>query len=81
MTNRSNARTNFVSIEINKKIFKIACTWSMYGTLHIEAKSLEEAKQIAIEEQELPSWDAEYLEDSFEINDHMTKYFLNEGEN
>ncbi|MBT3578299.1 hypothetical protein HN499_05840 [archaeon] len=52
-----------------KKIFRIPCTWQMYGTLHIEAESAEEANKIANNpETSLPT-NGEYIEDSFETEE------------
>ena len=52
---------------MKKQTFKIACTWSMYGEMEIEAETLEEAERIAIEEAPLPT-DGVYIDDTFELD-------------
>lgn len=50
------------------KQFKIPVVWQMYGVMHIEANSLEEAKQKAFDlGTSLP--DGNYIEDSCQLDD------------
>jgi hypothetical protein len=63
--------------EDKKKTFRIACDWEVYGTMEIEAESLEEAIEIAIEDAPLPT-DSEYLDGSFKVNHDMTNFFYEE---
>jgi len=61
------------------KTYKIACDWSVYGVMYVEANSLEEAIEKAKnDEMPLPSADG-YIEDSFRVNKEMTEYFLEEN--
>jgi len=51
------------------KTFKIPCSWEVYGTLKIEANTLEEAKQKAITEQETCSLpESNYIDGSFKLD-------------
>lgn len=63
--------------ESKKKTFRIACDWSVYGTMEIEANSLEEAIKIAEDNEDLPT-DTEYIDSSFQINEDMTNHFYKE---
>ena len=54
-----------------EKIWKVPCVWQMMGYLEVEAKTAEEAREIAKDmarECPLPENGA-YLEDSFEIDE------------
>ena len=62
---------------MGKKSFRIACDWSVYGVMYVEANSLKEAIKIAIEDAPLPT-DPEYLDDSFTVNKDMTNHFFEE---
>ena len=55
------------------KTFRVACDWSVYGIMEIEANSLKEAVEIA-EDYSLPT-DTEYIDGSFEINEDITQHF------
>ncbi len=52
--------------------YKIPCTWQVAGTMFIEASSLEEAKNKAIENEFLPK--SFYLEDTFEVDEEHYDY-------
>ena len=52
------------------KVYKVFVEWIMVGEYDIEASSLEEAIDIA-NDQDLP--DGEYLSDSFEVNEELTR--------
>lgn len=56
-----------------KKLYTIPCVWQMAGTMFIEASSLEEATNIAIEDAPLPT-DGDYLDGSFEVDKESDKY-------
>ena len=49
------------------KTFKIPVVWQMYGVMHIEAESLEEAKEKAFAG-ETPLPDGNYIDDSMEVD-------------
>jgi hypothetical protein len=56
------------------KTWKIPVTWEVYGTVNIEAESLDEAIQIFDEtedEMSLPT-DSEYIDASFKREDYET---------
>jgi len=59
------------------KIYRIACEWAVYGTMHIEAESLKEAIQKAEDDYPLPT-DSEYIDDSFKVCDDVTQYLFRE---
>ena len=48
------------------KTYEIPCSWTMYGIMLIEAKTLSNAIKKAIDEEPLP--DGDYLPDSFETD-------------
>lgn len=55
------------------KTFKIPVSWEVYGTVEIEANSVEEALQIAIDTQDdlpLPT-DGDYIDGSFKIDSEI----------
>lgn len=56
-----------------KKVFRIACDWSVYGIMGIKASSLEEAIEIA-EDHPLPT-DTEYIGGSLQVNEDITEFF------
>lgn len=51
------------------KIFTIPATWTMYGTYEIEAKTIEEAIEMAKNKENLPN-DPSYIESSFFIDEY-----------
>ena len=53
------------------KVYKIPCSWQMYGYLNIEAEDWDEAISIAYEEA-LPC--GEYVTDSFEVDHEMIEF-------
>ena len=62
------------------KTYKIACDWSVYGVIYVEANSLKEAIEKAKNDDELPLPPADgYIDSSFQVNEEMTEYFLKEG--
>lgn len=60
------------------KTYRIPCSWSMGGTLLIDAESLEQAKEIALNDSPLPQ-DGAYLEDSFQIDEELLEEYNNEN--
>ena len=62
----------------NKKTFRIACDWEVYGTMVVEAYSLEEAIKIAENNDDPLPTDDEYIDDSFKVNKEQTDYFYEE---
>lgn len=52
--------------------FKIPVTWVMWGSVEVEADSLEEARELALEA-ELPK-DGNYVEYSFQVDEDMEDY-------
>lgn len=55
-----------------KKLFTIPVTWEMYGKMEIQAKSLEEALEIAIKDAPLPEGnyvDGSILTDEYGMSD------------
>jgi len=65
---------------MDTKVFKIPVSWSVYGEVAIEAKTLQQAIEIfKIEEEMLPlPLDNEYIDGSFHIDDEETAYLINE---
>jgi len=64
------------------KKYKIAVDWEMYGEIEIEADSLEEAIQIAIEDNpSIPLPEGEYIDGSWKVNEKMSRYLNGETEN
>ncbi len=56
--------------------YTIPCVWQMYGTMQIEAESLEQAKEIALNPNtKLPN--GSYIEDSFELDSDMVEEMNN----
>lgn len=53
-----------------KRMYKIPVTFEMYGTMEVEAESLDEAKRIALDEAPLPE-EKHYVDGSCEINEEM----------
>lgn len=51
------------------KIYTIPVTWQEYGFMLIEAETIEQAKEIAIETAPLPF--GEYIEDSIEVDNDI----------
>jgi len=54
------------------KTYRIPCTWTVSATMEIQANSLGEAIEIA-NEAPLPT-DTDYIEDTFEVNNHIILY-------
>lgn len=57
------------------KTYRIPCTWTVAGTMEIQANGLGEAIELA-NEAPLPT-DNDYIEGSFEINNQMIPYLSN----
>lgn len=55
------------------KIYRIPCTWTVAGTMTIEAENLEQAIFEAEENAPLPE-NPEYIEGSFEVNNQAIPY-------
>jgi len=56
-------------------IYKIAYTYSLYGTVDVEASSLEEARELAMQ-LSINNKDREhYLDESFQIDEDGTNCF------
>ena len=53
--------------------FKVAVEWSCYGNVSIEADSLEDAIHIAKSDPSIQLPDGEYIEDSWQVNDEITR--------
>ena len=50
------------------KYYEIPCTWEVYGTMEVEANSLEEAIELA-ERDDSPMPDSyDYIDGSFEVD-------------
>ena len=61
-----------------KREYRVPCTWELYGIIYVEAESAEEARELA-DLDPLPSGD--YVDGSWEINEEMFEYFLEEDGN
>lgn len=62
-----------------KKVFKVAVEWAVFGTIEVEAESLEEAIKIANEDESIPLPEWEYIDGSFEVNEDMElQKFIND---
>lgn len=60
----------------NKKIFKLPVEWASYGTIEIEAESLEDALKIFCKtenEIELPT-ERDYIDGSFKMSTDASPY-------
>lgn len=60
----------------NKKIFKLPVEWSVFGTIEIEAETLEDDLKIFCEtenEIELPT-ERDYIEGSFKLSTDASPY-------
>lgn len=54
-------------------IFKISCSWEVYGTAEVEAKSLEEAiEKVEQDDFPLPN-ENHYIDGSFNVDYEMSK--------
>lgn len=60
------------------RTWKLPATWQMWGTLHIDAETLEEAKEIALRPETSLPHDREYLDDSFKLEDDQILKEANE---
>ena len=58
-------------------LYKIPCSWEMYGIMYIEAENIEEAIKKAEDEEPLPK--GNYIDASFRI-DYDTEFLLDYGE-
>lgn len=59
--------------------YRIPCSWESYGVMHVEAESLEHAKDLAENWEPLP--DSEYVDGSFKIDEDILEVFLEEDGN
>jgi hypothetical protein len=55
--------------------YKVAYEYVLMGVIEIEASSLEEAKELALEASVNNQENESYLEDSFIVNDEMTEEY------
>ena len=65
---------------MNKKMYKIPCTWEMYGVLDIEADSLEDAVKIAEDDGHPLPDHQNYSDGSFVVNFEILKEYNKEAE-
>ena len=69
---------SYGDFSISNGVYRIPVVWEMYGEVEVVADSLEEAKELAIDE-DLPD-DGEYVDGSFEVNeDCANEMYLEEG--
>ena len=50
------------------KYYEIPCSWEVYGTLEVEANSLEEAIKLAERDDSPMPDDSDYVDGSFEVD-------------
>ena len=50
------------------KYYEIPCTWEVYGTIEIEADSLEEAIELAERDDAPMPDDSDYVDGSFQVD-------------
>ena len=50
------------------KYYEIPCTWDVYGTLEVEADSLEEAIELAERDDSPMPDESDYVDGSFQID-------------
>ena len=50
------------------KYYEIPCTWEVYGTIEIEADSLEEAIELAERDDSPMPDDSDYVDGSFQVD-------------
>lgn len=56
--------------------YKIPCVWQSFGIVEIEADNLDEAIEKA---HDAPLPEAEYIEDSFEVDEEAIEYYNDNG--
>ena len=54
--------------------YKIAYTYSLYGVIEVQASSLEEAKELALEASANNQDNEFYIDGSFEVNHEFTEF-------
>jgi len=60
------------------KIYKIPVTWEVYGTVEIEADSLDEAIEIALIDPSIPlPKESDYVDDSWTVGDREVAEIIN----
>jgi hypothetical protein len=57
------------------KTYKIAYTYTLYGTVNVEAESLEAAKELALEKSIDNDHNEHYLDESFQIDEDRTSCY------
>ena len=50
------------------KYYEIPCVWEVYGTLEVEASSLEEAIELAERDDSPMPADSDYVDGSFQVD-------------
>lgn len=60
------------------KTYKIPVTWEAYGTVRIEAESLEEAIELA-KGDDIPLPDGCYVDGSWEVDEEMAEFLEDEA--
>jgi len=50
------------------KYYEIPCSWEVYGTMEVEANSLEEAIKLAERDDSPMPDDSDYVDGSFEVD-------------
>lgn len=60
------------------KTYKIAYTYTLYGTVNVEAESLEEARELAMQLSINNRENEHYLDESFQIDEDGTACYNSE---
>ena len=63
--------------ETSPRLYKVPCSWEVYGITEVEAESWDEAI-ITAEESPLPL-ESSYIEDSFRIDEELIESFRDEN--
>ena len=61
------------------KYYEIPCTWEVYGTIEIEADSLEEAIELAERDDSPMPDDSDYVDGSFQVDRDVAEEINKDG--
>jgi len=61
------------------KYYEIPCTWEVYGTIEIEADSLEEAIELAERDDSPMPDDSDYVDGSFQVDRDIAEEINKDG--
>jgi|TARA_R110000824_G_scaffold158995_2_gene333150 hypothetical protein len=65
--------------KLKGKVYRIPCTWEMYGVMEVRAECLEEAVEKASDDSTaLPMGNSAYVEASFEVDEEIVEDYNRE---